>query len=92
MRWVVAFTACGIVMAGCAAAENEPPVPRDDLLPSIEDLPRGSEIDVLEGEEQLVLSVALDAINSGDPLRNARPIRHRNARRTRRTRTRLVYR
>jgi hypothetical protein len=66
MRWVVALGSCALLIAGCTAEEHDSPASRDDLLPSIEDLPTGSEVDVLEGEEQLVLSVALDAINSGE--------------------------
>lgn len=61
MRWVVALGSCALLIAGCTAEEHDSPASRDDLLPSIEDLPTGSEVDVLEGEEQLVLSVALDA-------------------------------
>jgi len=58
----IAFALLGVT--GCAAAEKTP-VSRAEMLPTAEDLPDGAEVVTLEGDEQVVLSIKLDAPSTG---------------------------
>ncbi|MBJ8339051.1 hypothetical protein JGU71_09155 [Antrihabitans sp. YC3-6] len=65
-RWAIALGVTGLLVGGCDAVEPDSPLARHDLLPVIDELPPNSELVTLEGDDQLVLGVALDAMSSDD--------------------------
>ncbi|MBA8962932.1 MULTISPECIES: hypothetical protein [Rhodococcus] len=75
-KWAAALGVIGILgAAGCGAQEapaDEPGVSRASLLPDTVDLPAGAQIDSLDDEEQMVLSIKLDAPSTGLGLENTR--------------------
>ena len=60
-KFLVAASAVLLLACGTEPA----PVPLDTLLPTAADLPPGAEIQDLDGDEQLVLSLKLDAPSDG---------------------------
>jgi hypothetical protein len=73
-KWVAALGVAGLLgAAACATTTVEPPtadpaVVRAGLLPDASELPPGAVLEPLDGEEQMVLSLKLDAPSTGTGL------------------------
>ncbi|MCQ4118487.1 hypothetical protein [Rhodococcus tibetensis] len=74
-KWAAMLAVIGLLgAAGCGAQEApaDERVSRASLLPETADLPEGAQIDSLDDEEQMVLSIKLDAPSSGLGLEDTR--------------------
>lgn len=69
-NWAVAVAAVGLLgTAGCGtpdtASADEMGIARADLLPDASDLPAGAQVDRLEDDEQMILSLNIHAPSEG---------------------------